>query len=652
MQIPGRTSDSQLALAAGRFDEALASFDAELVQRPGDANALFGRATALKGLGRHQEACDVFDAILLARPNAAGALNNRGDSLLILQRPAEALVDFERAIAFSPSMAQAHLGKGIALQRLERPGESLPCFDQALKLWPDCADAFFFAALSLERLGRLEEAVAHYDKAAVLEPDSIPVLANRATILLKLKRYAEASAGFEKVNAMAPGNAISLNGLAYAAAHACDWRRWDEFRTRIAASLRAGEHGIQPGSLMPYSNQADLMLAAAKNVTGDLPKAQKPLWRKPFSAPKIRLAYCSWDFHTHVTARVMVDVFDRHDRDRFELTAIDFGPDDGSPIRQRIRHAFHHFHEVANKSPLQIAQLMADQGIDIAVDLKGLTDKARPAIFAYRPVPVQAAYLGYCGTVGVDFMDYVLVDRIVVPPEEQAFYPEKLIYLPDSYYPTDSTLQVGPPPLSPEVGRAEAGLPSRGFVFCCFNNSWKITPAVFAVWMRLLKAVPESVLWLIADNQESAANLRASAAAHGFSERVILAPRTTPAGHLARHQLADLVLDTPVYNAHTTATDALWINVPVVTCVGDGWTGRVGASLLTAIGMPELITHNLDDYEKLALALASDPARLKAVKDKLAANRLTTPLFDTARLTRNMEAAYEKMRETFLSAQR
>jgi protein O-GlcNAc transferase len=644
-------SPAQSLLVQGRFGEALAAFEADLRHAPGDAGALFGRATALKHLGRHQEARAAFDTVLAQAPNAAGARNNRGDTLLALGLPTEALADFDRAIALQPSMAQAHLGRGIALQRLHRLEESLACFTRALALWPECADAFFFRALSLERLGRGTEALGDYDWTLALEPQSITTAGNRAALLLSLKRFGQAARGFRQLEQLAPGSAQALNSLAYAAAHACDWSQWETYRDGLIAGLRAGKRDIQPGALIAYSSDPALMLTAAKNIVAAIPRTGQPLWRgRPFAGQKIRLAYCSADFHAHATSRLMAGAWERHDRARFELIAFDFGPDDASPLRARVKNSFDRFHVVAGQSPAAVAQKIADEGVDIAVDLMGLTANAPTEIFARRPAPVQLNYLGYPGTTGADFMDYILADAVVAPLSQQEFYAEKILHLPDCYQPNDSNRPLPPAHLSLEMGRAEAGLPAHGFVFCCFNNSWKINPPLFDIWMRLLKSVPGSVLWLIEDNQEAAANLRRAAAARGMAEiRLVFAPRVASEAHLARHRLADLFLDTLPYNAHTTASDALWTGVPLITVLGEGFAGRVAASLLSAVGLPELIAENLDDYEKLALALARDPASLAGLKKKLEANRLIAPLFDTARFTRNLEAAYEKMRDAFLA---
>ena len=410
------------------------------------------------------------------------------------------------------------------------------------------------------------------------------------------------------------------------------------------AAIRAGQADIHPGTMLAYSNQPDVMLANAK---AHAVSASGPVWTvQPFSGMKIKLAYCSADFHAHPMPRLLAGLFERHDRARFEVIAISFGPDDGSEMRVRLETAFDQFHDLRTLSDAAIADRMAELGVDIAVDLMGYTTHSRPGIFARRPAPVQVSYMGYAGTLGAAQYDYIIADDVVAPPQHQNFYAEKIMALPDTYWVTDDRrAQAGAAP-----SRAEAGLPAKGFVFCCFNNNWKIGPAQFDIWIRLLKAVPDSVLWLLQDNPEAAANLRKAAAARGVDpQRLIFAPRVTPQEHLARHRLAGLFLDTLPYGAHTTASDALWCDVPVVTCQGTGFPGRVAASILTAMGLPELITDNAADYESLALALATDAPRLAALKAKITANRKTTALFDTARFTRNMEAAFEKMRDGFLA---
>jgi protein O-GlcNAc transferase len=356
----------------------------------------------------------------------------------------------------------------------------------------------------------------------------------------------------------------------------------------------------------------------------------------------VRIAYLSADFHRHATAYLMAELFERHDRSRFEIIGVSFGVDDKSEMRKRLVAAFDQFYDVRRKSDEEVAKLLHDRQVDIAIDLKGYTTDSRPGFLAYRPTPIQASYLGFPGTMGAEFIDYIIADETVVPFEHQPFYAEKIVHLPDCYQVNDTKRKIA----ERMPTRQEVELPEEGCVFCCFNNNWKITPEVFGVWMRLLHAVEGSVLWLLGDNESAERNLRKEAQARGIDPaRLVFAGRLPLEDHLARHRLADLFLDTLPYNAHTTASDALWVGLPVVTRLGESFAGRVAASLLNAIGLPELVTHSIEDYEALALRLAKDPSLLEGYRNRLATNRLTHPLFDTDRFRRHIEAAYLQMWE-------
>jgi protein O-GlcNAc transferase len=641
--MPPQMQTPQSLLMEGRPVEALACFDTMLADNPRNAETLFGRATALKMLGRLDEARAGYDAVLALMPGALGALNNRGEVLLGLGQPAAALADFVQALSLKRDYLPGFLGRSIALIRLGRQAEALQGLDQVLALMPDHADAWFHRGVALDQLGYPQEAVASYDKVLALVPTATAALANRGNSLHSLRRLEEALASFAAVEKLLPGNVAALNGQAAIAAHICDWSCHGEFEKAVVAAIRAGERDIHPGTMLTYSNAPEIMLA---NARVHAVAASGPVWTaNPFSGPKISIAYCSADFHAHPMPRLLAGLFERHDRNRFEVIAISFGPEDGSDMRTRLKAAFDQFHDVRGSSDAAIADLIAGLGVDIAVDLMGYTTHSRPGVFARRPAPVQVSYMGYAGTLGAAHYDYIIADDVVAPPQHQPFYAEKIMALPDTYWVTDDRrAEAGPPP-----SRAAAGLPEHGFVFCCFNNNWKIGPAQFDIWMRLLKAVPDSVLWLVQDNPEAAANLRRHAAARGVApQRLVFAPRVSSEDHLARHRLAGLFLDTLPYGAHTTASDALWCGVPVVTAKGAGFPGRVAASILHAIGLPELITQNAADYESLALALATDAPRLAALKQKLEASRKATALFDTARFTKNMEAAFEMMRDGFL----
>jgi predicted O-linked N-acetylglucosamine transferase (SPINDLY family) len=425
--------------------------------------------------------------------------------------------------------------------------------------------------------------------------------------------------------------------------HCCDWQSLDAERTKISADIKAGRVVLDPTGNAVISHSLEEALQCARLWAGDILRSPAGrLWNgEIYRHDRIRLAYLSADFRTHATAFLMAGVFEQHDRARFETVAISYSADDHSPMRARLANAFDRFVDVRDRGDMEVAELLREMEIDIAVDLKGYTNEGRPGILNYRPAPVQAHYLGFPGTMGVDCVDYLIADSVVIPPEHRPFYTEKIAYLPDTYQCNDSKRAVA----TRIPTRIELGLPP-GFVFCCFNNNHKILPETFGIWMRLLTQVDGSVLWLLKDNDAVAANLRREAAARGISpERLIFAPRTDPALHLARQSVADLFFDTLPYNAHTTASDALWAGLPVLTLAGSTFAGRVAASLLTAAGLPELITHSPSDYEALALKLARDPAALAAIKAKLRANRNSCALFDTVRITRSLEAAYTQMWE-------
>jgi len=385
-------------------------------------------------------------------------------------------------------------------------------------------------------------------------------------------------------------------------------------------------------------------------ATQKYPAAPVPLWNGDvYRHDKIRVAYLSADFRTHATALLMAGVFEAHDRARFETTAISFGADDRSAMRARLEAGFDHFVDMRDVRDAEIAQRLRREEVDIVVDLKGFTQESRPGILAYRPAPIQAQYLGYPGTMAASYYDYVIADACVIPEEHRPFFSEQVAYLPDTYQCNDSKRAIAP--RAPR--RAEVGLPENGFVFCCFNNNHKILPEMFDIWMRLLRQVDNSVLWLLQDNQVVARNLSREAIARGVApERLVFARRCLPAEHLARQRLADLFLDTLPYNAHTTCSDALWAGLPVVTVLGGCFAGRVAASLLSALGVPELIGRSLEEYEALALKLARDRTALAAIRDKVVRNRDTYPLFDTARFTRNLEAAYISMWERYQRGER
>ena len=585
----------------------------------------------------------LMGAALAVNPRALDALYNRGRALLALKRDAEAIACFDAMLAINPNIHEALFQRANVLAEHRRFDEAVAEYDKVTALAPQRAEAWNNRANALAARGRLDDAIASYDRALALKPGEPRTLNHRAITLLEMKRYEAAARDFAATLRADPACPYARGNLLYARLNACDWRNLEEERAALIADLRAGKPVLAPIQATAIVSSASDQLQCSRIWATDQCRPAEPLWRgERYRHDRIRLAYLSADFHSHATAALMAGVFEAHDKQRFETVAFSYGPDDGSAMRARLNSAFEHFLDVRDRNDLEIAQMMRRMEVDLAIDLKGYTQDSRPVILAYRPAPVQAHYLGFPATMGAPYIDYILADATVLPPEQVSQYSEKIVTLPDSYQCNDRARPIAP--LTPT--RADVGLPDTGFVFCSFNNSFKISPQIFDLWMRLLKQVDGSVLWLLEDNAAAVRNLRREAEARDIAAtRLVFAPRDNLDRHLARHRLAGLFLDTLPYGAHTTASDALWASVPVLTCVGHTFAGRVAASLLNAIGLPEMITRTLDDYETLALKLARDARALSALTRKLGANRDTHPLFDTLRITRHLEAAYTQMWE-------
>jgi protein O-GlcNAc transferase len=633
--------------ALGRLEAALASYDQALAIKPDHADALNNRGNVLHQLKRHEEALASYDKTLSTQPGHVTALLNRCNILAELGRPQDALASCDRVLALEPDHLEGVLARANILQKLGRNGEALEGFGKALAVNPQNADALNSRGYLLYQLRRYEEALASYDRALAIDPDHVDALNNRGNALQDLRRYPEALACYENVLAAKPDHAYALGNLAKTALTICDWTRAAEIRGKLPAHVEA-KRIIAPLVLLTYLDDPPLQLQCARNCMQDLVRTlPRPLARRnQVAAPnrKIRIAYLSADFRRHPVGNAIAELFHSHDRSRFEVLAISFGPDDESEIRARIVGSFDRFHDVRFKSDWEIASLIHAAEVDIAVDLMGHTDGARPGILAYRPAPVQVSYLGYPGTTGAAFIDYLIADPTVLPLTQQPFYTEKIVHLPDCYLVNDSHQRR----ISDRTpARRELGLPEDGFVFCAFTQNHKIVPDVFEVWMRLLRALEGSVMWLSRWNDLAMANLRREAAARAVdpSRLVFAPPLDSLPDHLARHRRADLYLDTLPYNAHTSASNALWAGLPVLTCKGDSFHGRVGASLLEAMALPELVTHSLDEYESMALRLTRNPELLRGLRHRLEQNRPASPLFDTNRFRRNIEAAYRTMWE-------
>lgn len=615
----------------GRTAEALTGFDRALVARPGWPQALNNRGTVLQSQGRFDEALTDYEAALAAEPDHVEALNNRGSVLQDLGRPADALVSYDKALRLAPHYAAALNNRGSALLDLRRFPEALASFDRALALKPQDAEVLNNRGNALQGLTHYEDAVASYDRALAIRPDYPEAHGNRGGALQQLKRYEEALASFEQAGTQPH----AFGGAAMAALNLCDWKRVERMGLEMPARIAAGE-AIPPWVLLGYSGDEMLQLACARNaIRARFPTLPAPMPSIRHAHRKIRIGYISSDFRHHPVAAQITQVIESHDRARFEILAISTGPDDGSAQRRRLMAAFDQFHDGKDQPPRAVADLVRQLEVDLLVDLNGHTQGDNFEVLSYRPAPVQATWLGYAGTTGAPFIDYLIADPVVAPNANA--FSEKLALLPNCFFPTDTGTIIGSAP-----SRAQAGLPEDAFVFCSFNNNFKFTAPVFAIWMRLLAQIPGSVLWLKKPGDTATENLRRAAREHGIDPgRLIFADGAPLDMHFARHRLADLFLDTLPYNAHATACDALWAGLPVLTCKGAAYAGRVAASMLHAAGLPELVAETAEDYESLALALARDPARLRALRDRLADRN--SPLFDTPRFAGDLEALYEKM---------
>lgn len=644
--------------------EALACFDRALAIDPGYARAHNNRGNALRDLGRAEEALAAYEQALRLDGNNLLARNNRqrlleatgravevapppdafelGDRELAAGRVRAALDCYEQQLRIRPGDARTLNRRGVALLELRRAEEAVLSFEQSLRSDPGDASAHNNLGNALRETDRPEAALASYAQALALAPGVPDFWFHHAQILMAMDRPEEALDSLDRTLELAPAHGHALGTRVAAQRSLCDWSGLDERLAALEAAVRADQPVVAPFQWLVGCDDPALHLQCARrHAASRFPMRVEPAaGAAPRPQARIRLAYLSADFHGHATGHLMAGLFEQHDRERFELCAYSFGSDRRDAMRQRLERAFDRFVDVRHLDDAAAAQLMVEHGIDIAVDLKGYTHLGRTGILAHRPAPVQVSYLGYPGTLGTDFIDYILADRHVIPQDQCAHYTERVVYLPDSYQVNDAGRAIAPR----RPGRSELGLPEHGFVFCCFNQSGKLGPAVFDVWMRLLQQVPGSVLWLLADHAAVPRNLRREAARRGVDpDRLVFGDRRPHAEHLARLTQADLVLDTLPYNAHTTSSDALWAGVPVLTCSGRAFAGRVAASLLHAVGLPELVTTTQADYEAEALSLAGSPLRLQSLRVRLAALRTRAPLFDTARFRRHLEAAYTVM---------
>ena len=634
----------------GRSEQALDSYDHALAIDPQHAAACNNRGVTLQQLGRLQEALASYAQALALNPNDADALKNQGRAFCWLAEPAEARSSYERAVQLNPQDGDAHSGLGVALQLAHELDAALASFERAVALDPRHADAHYYLGNLLRSRGQLGPAVASYERALAIRPDHAETLNGYGETLHELGRLPEAILNYARALQLNP-KISGLQGIYLAARmQCCDWEGIEGDLSALRVKLNAGQPVATPFSVLTLIDSPRLQQCAAESwVARNCPPrwTLPPLTRRE-RAERLRIGYYSADFYHHATTVLAEDLFKRHDRRRFEIVGLRFGRHRADEVTQRLATDFDRFIDVHEQSDIDVARLSRELGIDIAVDLKGMTEQHRLGIFAHRAAPVQVNYLGFPGTSGASYMDYIIADRMLIPERYRDCYGEKVVYLPDSYQINGRGRAIA----ATVPTREQMGLPAQGFVFCCFNNVYKITPAVFDVWMSVLRRVAGSVLWLMEGGADAATHLRAAAEARGVGgERLIFAERLPTAQHLARHRLADLFLDTLPCNAHTTASDALWAGLPLVTCAGESFASRVASSLLHTVGLPELIARNLTHYESLIVRLANEPARLAALRERLERNRLQGPLFDLDRYVQGLESAYQMMYERHQSGQ-
>jgi len=628
-----------------RFDDALAAFSTAIKINPVNAENWNNRGTVNNDLERFEFAVADFDQALTLVQSYAEAASNKGRSLLRLRRYDEALAAFDFSLRCNRTLAQSWTGRGNVLGKLSRHAEALAAFQTATEVAPGFIEGWIGLADAICNVnGFTKEALAAYEAAITIDPQSSEAWAGKGQWLSNTSKFDDALAAYTKALQIDPQLPYGQGHIVYLKSQLCDWTGFTQKRTECLAGIDAARSVITPFHSLSAGADAKQQLRCATLFSKDVDPLSPALFNiNSGPGERIRVAYMSGDFRDHAVAYLIAGVLEKHDPARFELFGISLSPETDSPVARRLKATFAEFHDVSAKNDIEIAQLLRALQIDIAVDLTGYTLHMRPGILAHRPAPVHVNYLGYAGTMGSPHRDYIIADKTVIPEQDQIHFAEKIAWLPDLFMPADDQRAIS----SAAQRRSDFDLPEQGFVFCAFNNAYKITPEIFDIWMRLLKQIGGSVLWLSKLNETARANLQIAAENRGVdSHRLVFAQHTErQEDHLARHRLADLFLDTNHYNAHTTANDALWAGLPVVTCTGSAFAGRVASSLVRAAGIPELVTSSLEDYEALAMRLASDPALLASVREKLAVHRPIAPLFDTLLYTRHLEAAYVTMHE-------
>lgn len=604
--------------------------------------------TAYGGLGELERAAACFEQAISIDPRQVDAHNNLGNTLKCLGRLPEAVACFERAIALSPDKAEPHNNLAVTLQGLGAEREALKHFRRALQLQPDRAEGYNNVAILLFKLGERQQALEYFQQALELAPEYAEAWHNFGNVMYALGERVKASQCYARAVQLKPSHAGARSEWLHQLAGICDWDGIDQQSDQLK-TLGVTGAAVVPFSLLSLEDAPERHRHRAERFAADRFRVTDPvsLIARAADDRRLRIGYFSADYYEHAMMHLMARLFELHNRREFEVHLFSYGPPVHDAMRRRVSAAADLFHDVHALSDTEIATQARRLGIDVAVDLSGYTRNSRLGIFAQRAAPTQVTYLGYPGTTGAPFIDYLLADRVIVPEADHRHYTERIVYLPHCYQINDNTRVISERPMS----RSEMGLPEQSIVLCCFNNSFKIGRQEFEIWMRTLRRSPGSVLWLLRASGEAEQNLRQAASRCGVDpSRLIFADRMPLAEHLARHRLADLFVDSFHYNAHTTASDALWAGVPLVTRIGRGFAARVAASLLQAVGLPELVTDSSHGYEQLVWELISDAGRLADVRAKLAVNRDRTPLFDTQASTQALEGIFKRLHRSAVAS--
>lgn len=628
-------------LERGQFQQAILYLDKALKIAGDFFEALHDLATAQAQTGDKQSALQNYTKALHLRQDSSELHYNIARLYDEIDQLDPALVHYKKAVEIDPSYAQAWCNLGVDLAQLRRYEEASHSYDRALYLSPNDATTWSNKGIALSALKRLDEALVAYEQAIRLNPEYAQAWANKAAFLHDQKQYPQAIAAYEEALRLDPVIHYVAGEMLHAKMKICDWNNFSVDMDNLEKAITANQLASSPFPVVVASSSESINFHVAKLYAKDqFPTFIKPKFHLKSTEQKIRIGYYSNDFFNHATAYLMAELFELHDRERFDVFAFSFSPKTQDAMQVRLQKNFDQFIDVSNMSDQEVANLSRQMEVDIAVDLKGYTTGARPGVFSLGAAPIQINYLGYPGTMGTEFIDYIIADTVLIPERNKNYFSEKIIYLKNSYQVNDSKRHIS----EKKISRADFFLPENKFVFCCFNNNFKILPTTFDLWARILLKVPDSVLWLLEDNLLAKKNLVFQAESRGIAkDRLIFADRMDLPEHLARHHLADLFLDTLPCNAHTTASDSLWAGLPVITHLGETLAGRVAGSLLMAIGLPELITYSPKEYENLAVELAADPLKLKQIQEKLARNRVSSTLFDANAFTRGLEEAFIKI---------